>query len=161
MCLDSLDKGDLKSLPLTGKGWKVVYAKAESWMPEIKDALWPTHFGEGPIPRGKWLRAKTKTVYMNNRWLPGPTYKSGFHIYATKAGAQKAIDQEGKGGWGLYGPSRSPVIVKVEWKGLRAIGRQGGQKVIVAQAMKVMAAEPTKAVITQPTRAKVTKGKSK
>ena len=118
MCLTKIDEV-LKPIDWSEReGWKVFQRHEEGYGFEFRNLNQAFH-----VPTDCWLKAKVISISSNNL----DTYRSGFHVFVTRRGADE---------W--HGNAeRGCVVVKVRVRGVETIGSQGEHECWVAREMWV------------------------
>jgi hypothetical protein len=120
MCLDSFKTRN--NTCDVGYGWKIFNERKNR---QIR-FRYRKHEGNFIVPINKWLKIKSKS-YIDS-W--GGKYHTGFHIYTDYNEAKKIFS--------FISFDKNCIIRKVAFKGVYAIGRDSGVKVIVAREMFVL-----------------------
>lgn len=117
MCLSQVDKVYKNPLKKVIKAWKGF----SRYYNDPATVCLPMHSYKNSriIPRGKWIKAVGTKIHYSG-YLKPKTYPAGFHITATKAGAN------------YFG---RPIRIKV--RGIVVVGKQSGYKVFVAKEIYV------------------------
>lgn len=116
MCLTKVEKV-LKPIDWTERqGWKVFRRDPDS--PSGYAFEFRRFHGKSDVPTNRWLKAHVQGIWKG--------YRSGFHVFATRAGAREWYEGEGEF-----------AVVKVRARGVQTIGLQSGHKCLVAREMFV------------------------
>lgn len=123
MCLSSITQKFKVPDPKVQEGWKV-FIRRTRLRKKVLCFEYYYYTGVDDVVRtGKWLKAKSTVIRISSVF--GDSYKSGFHVFMSKAGAR------------AWKSSSSGCIVKVKVRNVTVIGRQLGHEVMIAQEMLV------------------------